>query len=187
MAGFEDEAGQSLRPPKARTWAPRGKTPVVKVTGKGYGRVSLAGLICIRPGQRTRLMFRTLLRRGRSGEVKGFGPRQFAGLLDAAHALLGGKIVLVWDNDRRHLSKVMRASIEARSAWLTVFQLPAHAPELNPVEQVWSALKRGLANLAPRTTDQLAAVIKARLKRMQYRHGLLDGFTAATGLTLEPP
>ncbi|MEV0196310.1 transposase [Nonomuraea sp. NPDC050691] len=146
---FEDEAGQSLRPPKARTWAPRGKTPVVKVTGKGYGRVSLAALTCIRPRQRTPLIFRTLLRRGRSGEIKGFGPRQFAGLLDAAHAQLGGKIVLVWDNDRRHLSKAMRAYIDARSAWLTVFQLPAYAPELNPVEQVWSVLKRGLANLAP--------------------------------------
>ncbi|WP_113702173.1 transposase [Nonomuraea lactucae] len=184
---FEDEAGQSLRPPKARTWAPRGRTPVVKVTGKGYGRVSLAGLICTRPGQRTRLMFRTLLRRGRAGEVKGFGPCQFAGLLDAAHAQLGGRIVLVWDNDRRHLSKAMRTYIQARSAWLTVFQLPAYAPELNPVEQVWSALKRGLANLAPRDTDQLAAVVKTKLKRMQYRHGLLDGFTAATGLTLDPP
>ena len=36
---FEDEAGQNLRPPKARTWARRGHTPVVKVSGKGSGRV----------------------------------------------------------------------------------------------------------------------------------------------------
>ncbi|MBB4937896.1 hypothetical protein FHR32_002201 [Streptosporangium album] len=40
---FEDESGQSLRPPKGRTWAPVGKTPVVKVSGKGSGRVSIAG------------------------------------------------------------------------------------------------------------------------------------------------
>ena len=43
---FEDEAGQNLRPPKARTWAPRGRTPVVRVSGKGSGRVSVAGLVC---------------------------------------------------------------------------------------------------------------------------------------------
>ena len=41
---FEDEAGQSLRPPEARTWARRGCTPVAVVSGKGSGRVSAAGL-----------------------------------------------------------------------------------------------------------------------------------------------
>ena len=40
---LEDEAGQNLRPPRARTWAPRGQTPVVRVSGKGSGRVSVAG------------------------------------------------------------------------------------------------------------------------------------------------
>ncbi|MDC0773222.1 IS630 family transposase, partial [Streptomyces sp. HD] len=30
---FEDEAGQGLRPPKGHTWAPRGRTPVVRVRG----------------------------------------------------------------------------------------------------------------------------------------------------------
>ena len=45
---FEDEAGQNLRPPKARTWAPRGQVPVIKVSGKGSGRVSVAGLVCLR-------------------------------------------------------------------------------------------------------------------------------------------
>ena len=35
---FEDGAGQNLRPPKARIWAPRGHTPVVRVSGKGSGR-----------------------------------------------------------------------------------------------------------------------------------------------------
>ncbi|MFI6883985.1 transposase [Streptosporangium canum] len=183
---WEDEAGQGLRPPKARTWAPRGRTPIVHVTGKGYGRICLAGLVCAKPGRRTRLMHRTLMRRGRPGEVKGFGPRQLSALLDAAHAQLGGPIVLVWDNDRRHLSAAMRAAIEGRP-WLTVFQLPAYAPELNPAEGVWSVLKRGLSNLAPRDTVELAAMVKTKLKRMQYRPTLLDGFIAQTGLILQPP
>jgi transposase len=184
---FEDESGQSLRPPKATTWAPRGQTPQVKVTGSGYGRVAVAGLVCAKPGRRTRLIYRTMLRRGRPGEPKGFGMADFCRLLDAAHRQLGGKIVLVWDNDRRHLSRAMRTALAARTRWLTVFQLPAYAPELNPAEGVWSSLHRGLANLAPRGTDQLAAVVKTKLKRMQYRHGLLDGFIAETGFVLEPP
>src|SRR3954449_1295641 len=51
---FEDEAGAALRPPKARTWACRGHTPVVAVSGRG-GRVSMAALVCYRPGCRARL------------------------------------------------------------------------------------------------------------------------------------
>jgi len=56
----------------------------------------------------------------------------------------------------------------------------------NPVELVWSHLKRSLANLAKRNLSQLTALIKTRLKRMQYRPGLLDGFLASTGLDLTP-
>jgi len=37
-----------------------------------------------------------------------------------------------------------------------------------------------------RTVDQLAAIVKNRLKRIQYRPALIDGFLAQTGLTLEP-
>jgi hypothetical protein len=42
---------------------------------------------------------------------------------------MGGPIVLVWDNLNTHISAVMKRLIAARS-WLTVFQLPAYAPEL---------------------------------------------------------
>jgi len=68
---LEDEAGQNLRPPKARTWAPRGHTPMVRVSGKGSGRVSVAGLVCLKPGARGHLfdLFdRTRIHRGRKGE-----------------------------------------------------------------------------------------------------------------------
>jgi hypothetical protein len=41
--------------------------------------------------------------------------------------------VLVWDNSNTHVSRAMRKLTAARS-WLTVFQLPAYASELNPVE-----------------------------------------------------
>ena len=59
--------------------------------------------------------------------------------------------------------------------------------ELNPVEAVWSNLKRSLANLTKQNIDQLTALVKTRLRRMQYRPGLLDGFLAKTGLDLSNP
>jgi transposase len=64
--------------------------------------------------------------------------------------------------------------------------LPPYAHELNPVELVWSHLKRSLANLAKRNLGQLTALVKTRLKRIRYRPGLLDGFLASTGLDNTP-
>lgn len=183
---FEDESGQSLKPPKARTWSPRGLTPVIKVTGKGSGRVSLAGLVCGRPGQRTRLIYRSMVHTGRKGEKKGFREDDLATLLDAAHQQLGGRIALVWDNATQHKDTAMRELLQARNAWLTVFRLPPYTPDLNPAEGVWAHLKKTLANLAACTTRQLAAKARTRLKKMQYRPDLLDGFIAETGLILAP-
>ncbi|GAA2592089.1 transposase [Streptomyces axinellae] len=52
----------------------------------------------------------------------------------------------------------MRARV-AEQDWLTLERLPAYAPELNPVELLWSSLKkRELANLAG---DHLADVADA--------------------------
>jgi transposase len=179
---WEDESGQGLRPPKGRTWGRRGRTPVVKVTGGHDTRVSLAALIAVRPGCRPRLIYRT--HRARRGDKrKGFTETDYARFLDAAHQQLRGPVVLVWDGLNTHTSRAMRDLIAARD-WLTVFQLPAYAPELNPVEPVWSNLKRSLANLVKQDIGQLTALVKTRLRRMQYRPGLLEGFLAKTRLDL---
>ena len=93
--------------------------------------------------------------------------------------------MVVWDGLNTHASGAMAELVAARD-WLTVFRLPAYAPELNPVEPVWAHLKRSLANLAKRNLGQLTALIRTRLRRMQYRPALLDGFLAKTGLDLTP-
>jgi transposase len=181
-----DEAGQGLRPPNGRTWGRRGATSLVRVCAAGSGRVSLAGLVATKPGHDPRLVYRTRTYHGRKGEPKGFAEADYATLLDGAHQHLRGPIVLVWDNLNTHISATMRRLIAARS-WLVVYQLPAYAPELNPVEGVWSHLTRSLANLAKRTIDQVTMLVKTRLKRMQYRRGLITGLVAKTKLDFKPP
>jgi putative transposase len=159
---------------------------VVKVTGGSNRRVSLAALLCIKPGQRPRLIYRVHhARRRRNDQRKGVTEADCAALLDAAHQQLAGPIVVVWDNLNVHVSDAMTGLVAARD-WLTVYRLPPYAHELNPVEPVWSHLKRSLANLAKRNLAQLTGLIKTRLKRMQYRPGLLDGFLASTSLDLTP-
>jgi putative transposase len=158
----------------------------VRVTARNSPRLSLAALIATKPGHRPRLIYRTHTgRRHRAGRRKGFTEAGYARLLDAAHQQLGGPLVVVWDNLNAHVSRSMADLIAARD-WLTICQLPPYAHELNPVEAVWSHLKRSLANLTKHNITQLTTLVKTRLKRMQYRPGLLDGFLASTGLDLTP-
>jgi putative transposase len=78
------------------------------------------------------------------------------------------------------------AELIAARPWLSVYRLPPYANELNPVESVWSHLKRSLANLTKHTIAELTALAKTQLKRMQYRPALLTGFLASTGLEFGP-
>ena len=94
--------------------------------------------------------------------------------------------MLVWDNLNVHLGPELRAFTGAQ-AWLRVFRLPAYAPDLNPVEGIWSVLKRGvLANLAVASFGHLVQVIRHGLKKIQYQPGLIEGCLAGTGLTMQP-
>ncbi|MET7685038.1 transposase [Streptomyces sp. NPDC005423] len=181
---FEDEAGQSMTPPHARTWGRIGQTPVVRVRGRGSGRVSMAGMTCYKLGERSRLIYGIREYRGRKDEPKGFGWRDFRDLIVRARIQLGGPIVLVWDNVRLHLTAGMREFIATNVEWLTVFQLPAYAPDLNPTEGIWSLVKRDLGNLAAADLSEITRAVKHRLKKIQYRQDLVDGCLVGTGLTL---
>ena len=156
------------------------------MTAANSPRLSLAALLATKPGHRPRLLYRTHSSRRRSiGRRKGFTEVEYARLLDAAHRQLGGPVVLVWDNLNTHVSAAMAEIIAARP-WLTVFRLPPYAHELNPVEPVWSHLKRSLANLTKHDLAELIALAKTRLRRMQYRPRLLAGFCASTALEFGP-
>ena len=93
--------------------------------------------------------------------------------------------MLIWDNLSTHTSRAMTELIATRP-WLTVFRLPPYAHELNPVERVWAHLKHSLANLTKHSIAELTALVKTRLRRMQYRPALLAGFLASTRLEFAP-
>jgi transposase len=157
-ACFEDETGQGLRPPRGHTWAPRGRTPVVRVRGASRGRVSVAGVACFWQDHRD--------------------------LIVIAHNQLKAPMVWVWDNLNVHPVDELALFFVENQAWLTVFQLPAYAPELNPQEGIWSLLKHGLADFAAANLDHLTQMIKRKLKRIQYRPELIDGCLTETGLIM---
>ncbi|MFG2441028.1 transposase [Streptomyces sp. NPDC048508] len=86
-----------------------------------------------------------------------------------------------------HLTAGMRRYIADRD-WLTVYQLPPYAPDLNPVESIWSVLRRTTtANRAFADPDDLFTAVRRGLRQLQYRHDVLDGCFTGTGLRRQPP
>lgn len=60
--------------------------------------------------------------------------------------------------------------------WLTIVHLPSCAPDLNPVEGVWSLLRRGPpANVAFTDDENLERALRRGLRHMRLRPNLIDG------------
>lgn len=172
-----------MTPPTARTWSPRGVTPVIRVRGRSRRRVSIAALTCYKPGQRPRLIYRPRDDRNPSGR-KSFAWTEYRDLLADAHQQLGGPMVVIWDNLNTHLTPGMRKYAADRD-WLRIYQLPSYAPDLNPTEGIWSLLRRGsTANRIFTDPDHLIGTLRTGLRRIQHRPGLIDGCLTATGLAL---
>lgn len=71
---------------------------------------------------------------------------------------------------------------------ISCYFLPAYAPDLNPVEGIWSLLRRSSqANTAFTDPDHLMRTLRHGLRRIQYRSNLIDACLAETGLTLTTP
>jgi len=113
------------------------------------------------------LLYRIKVHRPRKGERRSFAESDYAALLDAAHQYLKAPIVLIWDNLNVHVSAAMR-ELAATRDWLHIVQLSAYSPDLNPTEAVWSHVKRSLGIPAVNGVDHLAAIVRNRLKRIQY-------------------
>lgn len=121
------------------------------------------------------------------GARKSFAWTDYRDLAVRAHIQLGGPVVLIWDNLNTHLAAGMKR-YAAEHDWLTVFQLPSYAPDLNPVEGLWSLLRRGpMANAAFTDADHLTRTLRRGLRHIQLQSTLIEGCLTGTGLSLTPP
>jgi hypothetical protein len=74
-----------------------------------------------------------------------------------------GPILLVWDNAPIHQRKKVQDFIRHYNR-LYVYNFPTCAPELNPVEFVWTQADEYLAGTAPETIGELRANVQAALQ-----------------------
>lgn len=94
-----------------------------------------------------------------------------------------GRIILLWDRLPAHRSKKVAAFLETQKPWLIIEQLPPYAPELNPVEYLWSAAKaKDWANLHVDSIDEVDEHIRRGGRRIRRNRNLLSSFLKASGL-----
>ena len=86
---------------------------------------------------------------------------------------LRGRVIVVWDGGTNHKGPLIREFC-ARHPRLHLERLPAYAPDLNPVEFLWSHLKHGrMANFVPESLAQLDQTIHSQLAAVMRTPGLL--------------
>ena len=100
---------------------------------------------------------------------------------------LRGRVIVLWDNGSNHQGPLIRA-LCARFSRLHLERLPAYAPELNPVEPLWSCLKHGmLANFVPRDVGHLHTVVEDHLGAIPKMVSLLKAIWQRSALPFPSP
>ena len=164
-----------LTPTVARSWAPRGQTPLLRHWQR-HDRISVITGISVSPRRRRiGLYYQWHHRNIRDVQAVEF----------LQHLLrhLRGPVVLVWDNLRVHKSALVQQFC-LRVPRLHLVYLPAYAPELNPDEGVWRQTKRRLANSCPKDRFNLALDVIRELERLRSSPAKLWSCIEHSGLRL---
>jgi transposase len=172
---FMDETGISKTPNVRRSWSLKGKTPILKHRLDRERLNTIAALDCRPDGSDAELMFYMQPQSIKSQDIIAF--------LEALHQQIDGKIVLIWDSFTCHRSKIVKEHIASCRDWLRVERFPVYAPELNPVEYLFSSVKgKDTANLCAVSVDHIAHKLMAAVDRISSSAKLLYGFLKASGL-----
>ncbi len=103
--------------------------------------------------------------------------------MDMKRTLGGKKLILIIDNLRVHKAKLVSKYLATQKRWLTVEYLPPYAPELNPVEYVWSSRKhKEFGNAVIVDLRTLDRRIRATGEEARGDPTLLKGFLKASEL-----
>lgn len=165
MLYFQDESSVSLVPVLGTTWAKKGETPKVKVTGN---RGSIAVSSAISPAGR--MVFRI-----EKGNVNSETFIDFLKQIMKNHKWR--KIIVIADNSPSHTAKAVKNFVEENKNKIIVYYLPTYSPDLNPDEEVWKYLKNvKLKAHQARNKKEFKPLVLSKMHSIQRKPNLIKSF-----------
>jgi transposase len=161
---FVDQSGFYLLPSVVRTYAPVGRTPVLRerlsrdhlsvISG-----VSLEGKLYMMEQQRA------------------FKGEDVVRFLKHLLRRIAGKLLVVWDGSPIHRGRTVKDFLASGASHrLRLEQLPGYAPELNPEEGVWKHLKYvELKNVCCGSLSELRRELRKAKERLRHKRNVILG------------
>jgi transposase len=145
---FGDEASFAQWGSLGYTWALKGVQPTVKTSGIRRA-FRVFGLLDCFGG--------TLFYRGLEGK---FNSETYQDFLRWVLTQTTDPLILIQDNVSYHTSAPLQTFYAENTDRLTVYQLPAYSPDLNPIEALWKKMKKDATHLKyfPTFTDLVSEV-----------------------------
>lgn len=163
---FADEAGIRSDYHAGTTWAPVGRTPIVKATGARHSLNMISAVTA-----QGLLRFSTY--------TGSFTAKLF---IDFCRKLLADTpqpVYLIVDGHPTHKAKIVKQFVADTDGRLKLFVLPAYSPQLNPDEWVWKNVKHDrVGRTSARTAEDFKTNIIGALRRLQKLPHLVRAFFA---------
>ena len=153
-----------MLPGRVRSYAPRGRTPILRLPLTRDHLSAISGLTLD-----GRLLFQV-----RPYSLRGPDVVEFLRLLLRQ---VPGKLLVIWDGSPIHRCQAVKDFLARGAAQrLQLERLPAYAPELNPDEGIWSYLKRvELRNVRCQDLAHLDDELRRAVTRLRRKHTVLRG------------
>jgi transposase len=169
---FVDESGFYLLPGVVKTYAPKGRTPVVD---EWQTRDHLSVMGGVTPmGEVYSLV--------RPTSLNGLHTIEFLVHLGRQGA---DRLLVVWDGSPIHRRAEVKAFVAEAGDAIHLEPLPPYAPDLNPVEWLWRQMKEvEMRNLTCLDLEQLHMELHLALGRVRQKPALIGSFFEGAGLGL---
>lgn len=161
---FSDEAGFHATAQYGSTWAPKGKTPIIKTTGQ---RQKVNCISAINNQGKLRFMLYD----------EKFTASVFIRFLKQLMHKQKNNVTIIVDGHRTHFTKAVKEYIASKKGQLKLYQLPPYSPELNPDELVWNNTKQKVAKRKHnKTKATFTEVVEDTMSELQKNKNMVANF-----------
>lgn len=170
---FVDESGFYLLPGVVKTYAPEGRTPILRAK-LTRDHLSVMG------GMTPHGKVYTLVRQE---SLNGMHSIEF---LTHLLRVAGGRLLVIWDGSPIHRRVAVKEYVTETKGTIWLEFLPGYAPDLNPWDEGgWHHLKNvEMRNLVTHDLEELHQEFHLALARLRQKPHLVESFFRQAGLTI---